>query len=136
MKIAISSGRPEPDSPLEPHFGHARWFLIYDTETAAWNAVENRPPAGGHGAGMAAASRVCDLSVQAVITGRMGPHPREMLDRAGIAVLRASGCTVQQALEAYQREELEELKVSPEDRCRHWVKSGGQGRGGAGATEK
>lgn len=135
MKIAISSRRPEPDSPVEPHFGHARWFLVYDTETAAWSAVENKPPAGP-GAGVAAASRVRELAVQAVVTGRMGPHPRELLDRSGIAVLRAAGRTVQDALEAYRRGELEELEVNPEDRCRHSEKSGGQGRDGAGAVQE
>lgn len=136
MRIAISSRRPDPDSPLEPHFGHARWFLIYDTEFAAWNAVENTPPAGGRGAGMAAAGRVRELAVQVVVTGRMGPHPRAVLDAAGIAVLRAVEGTVREALDAYRRGELEELKASPEDRCRHWEKSGGHGRSGARDAQK
>lgn len=130
MKIAIPSRGPEPGALFEPHFGHARWLLIYDTEDRAWSAAENgAPPAGGHGAGMAAARRVCALGVQAVIAGRMGPHPNEILREAGIAVKQAGGGTAEEALGRYLRGELADLPAAPKDHCRHEPGAGAGERG-------
>ncbi|MGB9610245.1 MAG: NifB/NifX family molybdenum-iron cluster-binding protein [Bryobacteraceae bacterium] len=120
MKIAFSSRGPDPASAIEPHFGHARYFLIYDTASGSWTVLANGSvPPGGHGAGMAAAEKVRELGVQALVTVRMGPHPGAMLEAAGIQVKRASGVTVEEALERYLRGELDDLVVAPEDRCRH-----------------
>lgn len=120
MKIAIPSRGPEPGSLFQPHFGHARWFLIYDTENGAWSAAENgAPPAGTHGAGMAAARRVRALGVQVVIAGRMGPHPNEILREAGISVKQAGAGTVEEVLGRYFRGDLAELAAAPKDHCRH-----------------
>lgn len=130
MKIAISSRGSEPGSRFEPHFGHARWFLIYDTEDVTWSVAQNAtPPAGRHGAGLAAARRICELGVQVVIAGRMGPHPLQILADAGIAVKQAGGGTVDEALGRYVRGELADLAAAPDGHCRQEHAAGAGKRG-------
>lgn len=120
MRVAVSTRKPSPDAPIEPHFGHAPWFMIYDTDRKAWDAIENDPgPPGAKGAGIRTAEHIRGAGVQAVISGRLGPHPLDKLRLAGIEVCQASGISAAAAVEKFQRGELPEFIASPEDRCPH-----------------
>jgi len=124
MRIAVSTRQPSPDALVEPHFGHAPWFMVYDPEREAWEAFQNDPgPPGAKGAGMRTAERILGAGVEAVITGRLGPHPLEKLREAGIRVCRANGITAAAAVEEFRRGALADYVASPGDRCRHDVRA-------------
>jgi predicted Fe-Mo cluster-binding NifX family protein len=97
--------------------------MICDSEREAWEAFENDPgPPGAKGAGIRTAERIRGAGVEAVITGRLGPHPLEKLRGAGIRVCRANGITAAAAVEEFGRGTLADYAASPEDRCRHDVR--------------
>ena len=123
MRIAVSTRRPSPDAAVEPHFGHARWFMTFDLEREAWEAFGNDPgPPGAKRAGIRTAEHILGAGVEAVITGRLDPHPLERLREAGIRVCRANGITAAAAVEEFRRGALADYVASAADRCRHDVR--------------
>lgn len=91
--------------------------------------MKNDPPTGGgHGAGLAVARRIQGLDVQVVVTGRMDPHPREILSSAGIERKQAGNTTVEEALTLYLQGKLTDLADSPGAPCQHNRAHGAGGR--------
>ncbi len=113
MKIAVSVTGTEKESAVDPRFGRAAGFLIYDTGTEIWEAVENRQAKdAAHGAGIQAAETVCRQGVEVVITGHVGPKAEAVLSGGGVKVYGGEGRSAAQAVEAYRAGELLELKDS------------------------
>jgi predicted Fe-Mo cluster-binding NifX family protein len=113
VKIAISARGREPQSEVDPRFGRAAFFLLFDTGSSAWSAIENRIAAdAAHGAGIQAAETVCREGVHAVISGHVGPKAFAVLSGSGIKAYRGDARTVQEALEAFERGQLQELSDS------------------------
>ena len=78
-KIGMTLLRPDWQSPLSPHFGMARWLLIYDAENDQRNFERNMLLMG---------KGVMDIFVQHrctdAIFSRIGPGALEILRAAGI----------------------------------------------------
>ena len=65
MKIAISTAGADPDAAVDPRFGRARNFLVYDLEADDYELVDNAPNLGlAQGAGIQAAKTVLDRGGQ------------------------------------------------------------------------
>lgn len=113
MKVAISTQGNDLDALVDPRFGRARWFIIADSETAEWVAVDNAANVGASGgAGVQAASTVAEQGVKAVITGNVGPNAQKALAAGSIAIHQAAnGVTAKAALEAFGRGELPTLEA-------------------------
>jgi predicted Fe-Mo cluster-binding NifX family protein len=120
MKITVSSQGKELDSSVDPRFGRAAQFILYDTETASYEVVSNAQSLNAaQGAGIKAAEAISSLGAQVLITGHCGPKAFETLSAAGIEiVLGAEGCTVSQALEKYKAGQLKASGSS--DVSGHW----------------
>ncbi len=119
MKVAISASADTLDSAVDPRFGRAARFILFDTETGAFEAHGNDESLGaGHGAGIQAAQAVARLGAQAVITGHCGPNAMRVLRAAGIAVLTFAGGTVAQAIDAYRAGAL--VSTESADVRGHW----------------
>lgn len=86
MKICISSTGENLDTMVDPRFGRAQFFIIFDTEKKDFKAVKNSGATYGHGAGIAAAQLAVSLKVKAVITGNVGPNAFMALKSTGIKV--------------------------------------------------
>ncbi|MCK9263879.1 MAG: NifB/NifX family molybdenum-iron cluster-binding protein [Deltaproteobacteria bacterium] len=91
MRIAVSSAGNTLESPVDPRFGRCRYFLIIDTGTLAFEAVENPNISLGGGAGIQSAQLVADKGVQYLLTGNCGPNAFQTLTAAGIGVI--TGCS-------------------------------------------
>lgn len=104
MKIAISTQGREKNSPVDPRFGRAAWFVIIDSETGdIVDVLDNRAAQdAAHGAGINAATVVAESGAQAVLTGRVGPKAFAVLDAAGINVISDVSGTVEDALERFR----------------------------------
>jgi predicted Fe-Mo cluster-binding NifX family protein len=110
MKIAVSATGPQPTDEVDPRFGRAPWFLIYDTETRASQPVSNQENVSStHGAGVQTAQSMARLGVAGVITGHVGPKAYQVLSAANVRVYRGDARRVEEAVRVFERGQLREL---------------------------
>ena len=58
MKIAITTSGDSLDAAVDPRFGRAKAFILYDTETDEWSVLDNAQNLNAaQGAGIQAAQR-------------------------------------------------------------------------------
>jgi predicted Fe-Mo cluster-binding NifX family protein len=110
MKIVVSAKGQTPDSDLDPRFGRAAHFLLYDSDRSEWRAVSNAQSlSAAQGAGIQAAETVCRLGAGAVISGHVGPKAFAVLAAGRVKAYHADPQTARAAVEAFTRGELREL---------------------------
>jgi len=120
MKVAITSQGADMDSPVDPRFGRAKYFVVVDTETGEFTTHDNTTNLNAmQGAGIQASRNVIDLGVEAVITGNVGPKAFATLQAGGVKVYISPGGTVAEALEKFKAGELE--PVGQANVQGHWV---------------
>ncbi len=108
------------ESELYGHFGTARYFVVYDTETEQVNTILNNDSHHAHGF-CSPLRAIGDDKVDAVVVSGIGKGALFGLNRAGIRVYQAVSKTVKGNIELMEKELLRE--VTPEDVC------GGHGTG-------
>jgi predicted Fe-Mo cluster-binding NifX family protein len=120
MKIAITSTGNSLDNEIDPRFGRAAFFIIYDTETKQVRFLENsqslNTPAG---AGIQAAQKIIDAGAQALLTGHCGPNAFRALDAAGVTIYINVSGLVQDAIQDFNKGKLE--KAEKADVESHWI---------------
>lgn len=119
MKIAITSQGKDLESEVDPRLGRARWYIITDTDTEGFEAVDNSDVAGAsHGAGPQAAQKIASFGVKAIVTGHCGPNALRALQAGGIEVFTGASSTVKEAIDKFKKGELETTR-NPDVRG-HW----------------
>jgi len=119
MKIAITCNSDSLDAPVDPRFGRAASFLIFDTETEQTRLVPNEQNRQAtQGAGIQAGQTVVDAGVSALITGNVGPKAFRVLEAGGVKVYLADQVTCREAIAALQAGRLE--STSAANRPGHW----------------
>ncbi len=120
MKIAITSQGMELDSSVDPRFGRAAYFIIYDTETGEHEAIDNSQNLQAlQGAGIQAAEHVQKSGAEHLITGHCGPNAFRTLNAAGVKVsINASG-KVSDVIEKFKSGGFGEIEKP--DVEGHWV---------------
>lgn len=106
MKIAISATGASLDAAAEPRFGRCPYFIIADTETTEFEAIENSSAGAAGGAGISAAQSIAEKGVQAVLTGHCGPNAYNVLSAAGIQIITGISGTVKEAIDAFRSGKL------------------------------
>ena len=120
MKVAITAQGEEMQSLVDPRFGRAKWFIVIDSDTGAFEPVDNEKNlAAAQGAGIQAGSNVAKLGVEAVITGNVGPKAYSTLKAAGIKVYIGAKGTVKEALDEFKAGALESVQEANVEG--HWV---------------
>lgn len=120
MKIAITSQGPDLTSELDPRFGRAKLFIIYDLDTDYFEAVDNEQNLNApQGAGIQAAQNVAERDVAYVLTGHCGPNAFRTLASAGIKVILGLQGTVKQLIDRFKAGELEPTDSA--DVEGHWM---------------
>lgn len=102
MKIAISATSPTMDAEIDPRFGRCQYFIIADTETMEFEAVNNSSATSASGAGIATAQMIADKSVEAVLTGNCGPNAHGVLSSAGVKIITGVSGNIRDAIEGYK----------------------------------
>lgn len=107
MRIAI----PVEDNETEicPSFGRTSMFLIYDTETKEKKLIDNSAIAAQGGAGIKAAQVIVDEKAEVLLTPRCGENAAQVLKAANIQLYKTEGASVDEAIQAFQENRLEEL---------------------------
>jgi len=102
MKIAVTSTGPSLDDRVEARFGRCPYFLIIDTDTMQFEAIENPNTAIGGGAGIQSAQLMSEKGVTAVLTGNCGPNAFAVFGQAGIQVIVGVSGAVRNAVEQFK----------------------------------
>lgn len=101
MKIAITTSGEGLDAQVDPRFGRAKAFIIYDTENGEWSLLDNAQNVfAAQGAGIQSATAVVNAGAEAVVTGNCGPRAFATLSAANVAIYPGASGTVQEAIEA------------------------------------
>ncbi len=114
MKIAISSEGPHLDSHCDPRFARCNFFIIYDLENEKFSIVENPYKDLHPGAGFKTAKLISERNVDAVISGKVGPHAFGILKSAGIKIYIIDGGFVREVIELFKKGKLKiQTKPAP-----------------------
>jgi len=120
MKIAVCAQNPGKESLVDPRFGRAKHFVIFDDTVNAWETVDNAQNlAATQGAGIQSASNIVNAGCGVLISGHCGPKAFSVLQKAGVVVYGTpADSTVEQAVAAYRTGTLKKLETA--DVERHW----------------
>ena len=104
MKIAVSSRGPGLEHEVDPRFGRAAYIVIVDTETLKFESLDNNANVNAFkGAGIQAATSVCDKGAEVLMTGYCGPKAYQVLEAAGVKVVNDTVGTVKDAVERFKK---------------------------------
>ena len=109
MKIAISSQGKEENSLMDSRFGRCEYFCIYDIEDDGFKVIENTAINSNAGAGIEAANLVLKESIDAVVTGNIGPHANEVLKKSNIKIFTSDVKRISDIINEYKGNKLKEL---------------------------
>ncbi len=138
-KVAISATGENLEAAVDPRFGRAEYFIIYDLGKDTFEVVKNQAAYEARGAGIAAATNLVEKGVGAVITGHCGPKAFAVLAAAGVKVFTFPGGTVAEAIEKFKQGQLSAVESPNVDA--HFgggmpgmgkITGGGMGRGMGG----
>ncbi len=112
MKIAVTSKGQTLNDALEPSFGRCSGFVVYDSTSRTSSFLDNsKQQALPQGAGIQAAQMLSAEGVDVLITGQIGPNAMQVLGQTQIQIYSSSAATVQEAIESWQRNELNPLST-------------------------
>jgi predicted Fe-Mo cluster-binding NifX family protein len=109
MKIAITSMGAKLEDKVDPRFGRCHYFILFDTETNKFEAVENTGAQGMGGVGIKSGQIMADKGVETVLTGSCGPNAFQTLQAAGIKVITGATGTVQEAIDKFKSGKLKAI---------------------------
>jgi predicted Fe-Mo cluster-binding NifX family protein len=102
MRVAVTSNGYDLEASASPIFGRCPVYLIVDTKSMEFEALENPAAGASGGAGVQAAQFIANQRVAAVISGNVGPNAFQVLDSAGIPVYLFDEGKVREAVKAYK----------------------------------
>ena len=111
MKIALTSKGEKLESEVDTRFGRCQYFIVVDTDTMEFEALENSSAMASGGAGPQAAQAISKMGVEAVITGNVGPNAFEALGAADIKIITGSSGTVKEMVEKFKNDNLAETNA-------------------------
>ena len=107
MKIVITAEGPSLDSTIDPRFGRAKNFILFDTDTNQHRVIDNQQNRDmAQGAGIQSAKQVFSLGAELVITGQCGPKALQVLQAAKIQIVLGAQGTVAQSIDRFKMGEL------------------------------
>lgn len=111
MKVAISSSGTTLESNVDQRFGRCPYYIIYDTESGNFEAVENKSSQSGGGAGIQAAQSIAEMKAEALVTGNVGPNAFRVLSAASIKIYSGATGSIKDAVEKFKKGEYEETSA-------------------------
>ena len=102
MKIAISATKPDLEAEVDARFGRCQHFIIVDSETKEFEALDNTNTMAAGGAGVSTAQMIAAKGVEAVLTGNCGPNAYQVLSSSGIRIVTGVSGTIRGAIEGYR----------------------------------
>lgn len=134
MKICITAVGGSLDSAADPRFGRCQYFVIVDSDTMEFEAIENSAISASGGAGIQAAQSIANKGIEVLITGSVGPNAFPILTASDIKVVSVVKGSVADAIEQYKNGELQVLTgpTAPAHTGMGGNRGAGRGAGGGG----
>lgn len=105
-KICVTSEGNTLDSRVDPRFGRCRYFIIIDTDSLEFEAIENSNINSMGGAGIQSGQFIVSKAAKAVITGNVGPNAFQTLQAAGVEIFTGASGSVKEVIEKYKKGEF------------------------------
>jgi len=106
MKICVTSKGNDLQAEIDPRFGRCANFIIVDTDTMEFKAVQNPHVDVVGGAGVQSAQLVASEGAEAVVTGRVGPNAQNTLSSLGVEIYIGAEGKVSEAVKAFKEGKL------------------------------
>lgn len=118
-KIAFTTTGQDLQADMDPRFGRAPRFLVYDVDRDSIQLIENQQARNAsQGAGIQAAETIVKAGVDTLVTGHCGPKAFKVLDASGVKVYNCDASTVAEALDLLRAGKLTVAAVA--DVEGHW----------------
>lgn len=119
MRIVVTAKGDNLEAEVDPRFGRAARFLLFDTQTRQLQCVDNQQSLNAaQGAGVQAAQTVSGLGADCLLTGHCGPKAFRALQAAGVQIYTGASGTVAEAIAALEQGRLR--PASSADVEGHW----------------
>ncbi|MFH1195838.1 MAG: NifB/NifX family molybdenum-iron cluster-binding protein [bacterium] len=105
MILLIGADGNNMESIIAKRFGHAGFYLMYNTETKNFEAIENDDKEHNHGN----LQRFIDNGVEVFIVGNIGPHAFDAINTPKSKIYLARKMLVREAIEKHLNGELKQL---------------------------
>ena len=120
MKLAITATGKDLAAKIDPRFGRAAYFIMVDSETMAYEVVNNSQSLNlPQGAGIQAGQTIVKNKADVLIAGNCGPKAFQVLQSAGIEIVAGASGSVKDAIMQYKNGDLKSTQ-SPNVEG-HWV---------------
>lgn len=107
MKVVVSAEGIGLDAQSSNIFGRCPYYIFVDTDTMAFESLENPATGASGGAGVQAVQFVIEKGAKVVVTGSTGPNAFQVFQSAGIPIYINPGGTVRQVVEALKANGLQ-----------------------------
>lgn len=102
-KICITAQGASLESQVDPRFGRCQYFVIVDSDSLEFEAINNSNLEAMGGAGIQSGQLVAEKGVKVVLTGNVGPNAFRTLQAAGIEVITGVNGTVRTVVDRYKQ---------------------------------
>ena len=103
-KFCITAQGKDLEAEVDPNFGRARYFLIFDPQSQEFEVVENPNIEAAQGAGIQTAQLISSNGVGTVLTGSCGPNAQRILNSSGIKVITGIEGKIKDVLAKFNKE--------------------------------
>ncbi|MDH7605261.1 MAG: NifB/NifX family molybdenum-iron cluster-binding protein [Melioribacter sp.] len=97
MLILIGADSNNLTSPVAKRFGHANYYIVYNTETKSFEAIENIKGRHHH----ENLNELTKKGIETFIVGNIGPHAFEVINTEKSKVFLARKMSVQEAIDKF-----------------------------------
>jgi len=119
MKIMITSKGTALDAEVDPRFGRAQYFILYNADDHSFSVLDNKKNLSAQqGVGIQAGQQVVNAGATVLLTGNCGPKAFQVLHAAGIQVFIGASGTVKETIDAFEMGKLSRADTANVDG--HW----------------
>ncbi len=103
MKVVITSTGKDFEAAMDTRFGRCAYFAIYDSNTKKYTFVENTAGQSEQGAGIAAAQDVLKIGADALLTGRLGPKAKQVIESSPLKTVFYESGTIAEVVYEFMK---------------------------------
>jgi predicted Fe-Mo cluster-binding NifX family protein len=127
MKLLISANGSDLDALIGPTFARSPWFLMVDTDTMEYRALENVRAGDPECSAITVADMLMETlageQLACVLTGDMGPNASRIFWQAGIPVTTGLAGVVKEVVAAFASKTIKPFPVRAPDTLRAFIEN-------------